>query len=116
MACKLDMTPYGPDLNQFNEWIGKNYIQNKKTRVIPYSKYIKIYDYLRDTNSKYCAKFRSWVKQRGFCLLYHDKEADKIIHNPINGDLYVSLQTYQVSLNIVLSPVTYHVQNILIKF
>ncbi|XP_066932287.1 uncharacterized protein [Clytia hemisphaerica] len=87
----------GPDRQLFNDWVRKNYGGNSRTKTITKDKYIKICALLRGEQMNSNAKFRFWVRSKGFRLLKHDRHTNKIEDDVVNGKLYVSLHAKEES-------------------
>lgn len=86
----------GPDLQLFQSWLQKNYGDNSRTKTITLEKYEKICKLLRGDPCNVNAKFRFWVRSKGFRLLKFDHHSNKIIDDR-NGRLFVSLHAKEVS-------------------
>ena len=87
----------GPDIQLFDNWVRKNYGGNSRTKTITREKYMKICALLRGEQTNSNAKFRFWVRSKGFRLLRHDRNTEEIADD-LNGQLYVSLHAKEVCL------------------
>ncbi|XP_057289874.1 uncharacterized protein LOC130612560 [Hydractinia symbiolongicarpus] len=86
----------GPNTALFSKWVGNNYGGNTRTKTISKEKYTKICNLIRGDDTNCNAKFRTWVRNKGFQLLRHDTTTNEIMED-LNGDLYVSLHAKQES-------------------
>ena len=94
---QLTLSDDGPDLSLFEDWVLKNYGGNSRTKTITKEKYVRICALLRgDQQRTSNAKFRFWVRSKGFRLLKHNITTDEIFNDP-NGELYVSLHAKEVN-------------------
>ena len=95
-----DFQAQGPDPKLFENWVCKNYGDNSRTKTITKEKYLRICALLRGEQRHSNAKFRFWVRSKGFRLLKHKRSTDEIFNDP-NGDLYISLHAKEVRANII---------------
>lgn len=96
MENALKSTVNGPDIQLFDNWVRKNYGGNSRTKTITREKYMKICALLRGEQTNSNAKFRFWVRSKGFRLLRHDRSTEEIVDD-LNGQLYVSLHAKEES-------------------
>ena len=54
---------------QFQKWVELNYGENSRTKTITQGKYNKICRYLLNEEIETDAKFRFWVKSKGFRII-----------------------------------------------
>ena len=87
----------GPDVELFDAWVSKNYGGNSRTKTITSEKYSRICKLIRGEDPNSNAKFRFWVRNKGFRLLRHDKMTDEILDDPC-GSLFVSLHAKEVKI------------------
>lgn len=80
----------GPDVEVFDSWVRKHYGESSRTKTITNDKYSKICQLIRGEDSNTNAKFRFWVRSKGFRLISHDKTTDVVNDDP-DGSLFVSL-------------------------
>ena len=85
----------GPDILLFDTWVNKNYGGNTRTKTITREKYEKICKLIRGEDPHCNAKFRFWVRNKGFQIMKHDSVTNNIT-NDRNGHLYVSLHAKEV--------------------
>lgn len=88
---------HGPDPELFDNWVHKNYGGNSRTKTITREKYMRICALLRGEQTNSNAKFRFWVRSKGFRLLRYNRTTDEIFDD-VNGQLYVSLHAKEVSI------------------
>ena len=67
------MSQDGPDRCLFQDWVAEHFGRNNRTKTITAEKYDKICNLVagQDSNNSN-AKFRFWVRSKGFRLLYPD--------------------------------------------
>lgn len=96
MSKKNFQQVQSPDRKLFDSWVGKNYGGNSRTKTITKEKHLRICALLRGQQQRHSnAKFRFWVRSKGFRLLKHKRITDEIFNDP-DGDLYVSLHAKEV--------------------
>ena len=91
---------HGPDPELFDNWVHKNYGGNSRTKTITREKYTRICALLRGEQTNSNAKFRFWVRSKGFRLLRYNRATDEIFDD-LNGELYVSLHAKEVSCKLL---------------
>lgn len=87
----------GPNLEIFTNWVLKNYGGNSRTKTITHEKYVRICKLIKGEAVNSNAKFRFWVRNKGFRLINYDEINDRIKDDP-NGELYVSLHAREVDI------------------
>lgn len=84
----------GPELEFFNSWVQKHYGHNSRTKTITKEKYEKIRKLIRGETCQVNAKFRFWVRSKGFRLLKQGSKDDVV--DDKDGCLFVSLHAKEV--------------------
>ena len=82
----------GNNAELFDNWVRKHYVGNSRTKTITSEKYLKICKLIRGEDTSPNAKFKFWVRSKGFRLLRDEKHSDKVLDDPY-GSLFVSLHS-----------------------
>ena len=64
----MDNSTDSPNRETFQKWLTSNFLSNNRTKTIPAEKYDKICRYILGDNRSTNAKFRYWVRTKGFFL------------------------------------------------